>query len=82
MKIWICGKEEDWTYEKVNREMPGAKKTQQGQMKKDFDEAWMSQWAANQTVGRLDLIQQILAEPFLNSEATMLLLFAVTLTQT
>jgi len=63
MEINICGKYEDWTKEKVTKAMPEARSFQSNQMAKDFDEAWLSQWASNQTVYRLQLISEILDNP-------------------
>jgi len=63
MKINVSGQWEEWTQEKLDKALAEAEKWHREEEQKDWDEAWLCQWAATSKLALLRLIQEILNEP-------------------
>ena len=68
MQILINGQIEEWNIDKVNSKLPKAIESNIEDGKKDFDEAWMTQWASGEGVHKLQLIKEIIEDPYLTLE--------------
>lgn len=68
MKIRIDHKLEEWNLEKWEKAFAHSSNVQRIQESKDWDEAWLSQWAASSMIHRLHLIKEILDSPMIEIE--------------